>query len=386
MNPQKIPKVWQDEIDKNSEFGQKIKSKLEPKVCKVKQIKPQLSDSIRKIIEQEIGYTISCGECLNGLKQLNQKDITHDQALDILIKHAPTPDWWRVKYRNRKERLERYSDLIDSILPKYSKPRIPVPLIPIEPVKDSDWFVTVTTAPRKETQLHKCLHSISTCGWKPTIFAEPESPYVEGYQYVYNSARLGAFHNWLKTMQAALNTNAKYILSVQDDSLFHPDSKKLIEQLMWPTNNVGFISLYTAKHYSQNLSGEMKPLGLNRIITSSLWGACALVFPRDVVRQILDHPLTNNWTGISPRNLSDKEKINLIKEKKEKPYLIQNVDTLIGQVLNGIGLEMWCIDPSPVQHIAVYSSIGHADSNTGKRNCMRCADHKKPLDLQVFPK
>jgi hypothetical protein len=154
---------------------------------------------------------------------------------------------------------------------------------------------------------------------------------------------------------------------------------------MWPNNRVGFISLYTAKHYSQNLSGEMKPLGLNRIITSALWGACALVFPRDTVQQILNHPLTQNWTGIPPKDLSEREKHNLLQEKKNKSYLIQNVDTLIGQVLNGIGLEMWCIDPSPVQHIAVYSSIGHADNNTGKRNCLRCADHKKPLDRQVFP-
>jgi hypothetical protein len=129
----------------------------------------------------------------------------------------------------------------------------------------------------------------------------------------------------------------------------------------------------------------MKPLGLNRIITSALWGACALVFPRDTVQQILNHPLTQNWTGIPPKDLSEREKHNLLQEKKNKSYLIQNVDTLIGQVLNGIGLEMWCIDPSPVQHIAVYSSIGHADNNTGKRNCLRCADHKKPLDRQVFP-
>jgi len=249
----------------------------------------------------------------------------------------------------------------------------------------TDWFVCVTTAPRKDPTISSCLTSITACGWNPVVFAEPDSQTVEGYRFVHNSVRLGAWHNWLKSMRAALESNAKYILSAQDDSLFHPDSKQFIERVMWPSGNTGFISLYTAKHYSQNLSGELKPLGLKRLITSSLWGACALVFPRDVVVQILDHPLSQEWTGIAPNTLSEGQKLKLLQEKKEKPYLIQNVDTLIGRVLNGIGLEMWCVDPSPVQHIAVYSSVGHADNNTGKRNCLRCADHKLPLDKQVFP-
>jgi len=351
---------------------------------RTQRIPSTLGATILSIIEKEIGYTIQCGDCLDYFRSIKNTD-THEKITEGLIVKAPQPDWWRVKYRNRQARLDRYSELIDPIVPKNGKPRIPVPLNPIEPVKDSDWFVAVTTAPRKNPTTQQCLNSITACGWNPIVFAEPDSVTVEGYQYVYNSERLGAFHNWLKTMQAALSTNAKYILSVQDDSLFHPDSKKLVEQLMWPNNRVGFISLYTAKHYSQNLSGEMKPLGFNRLITSSLWGACALVFPRNVVEQILEHPLTNNWMGVPPRNLSDAEKYRLQQEKKDKPYLIQNVDTLIGQVLNGIGLEMWCIDPSPVKHIAVYSSIGHADNNTGKRNCLRCADHSKPLDEQVFP-
>jgi len=344
----------------------------------------QLGSDIRSAIEKEIGYEIKCGTCLSFFQNIDPK-ISHEELIVGLLTYAPTPDWWRTKYRNRQARYDRYSEIIDLIVPKHSKPRIPKPLNPIPTVKDSDWYVAVTTAPRKDPQLTKCLNSITACGWNPVVFAEPGSEVVNNYSYVHNSARLGAWHNWLQTMQTALRTDAKYILSVQDDSLFHPDSKQLVEQLMWPTNKVGFISLYTAKHYSQNLSGEMRPIGLNRLVTSSLWGACALVFPREVVSQILDHPLTKNWTGVPPRDLTDKQKIELIKHKKENPFLIQNVDTLIGQVLNGIGLEMWCIDPSPVQHIAIYSSIGHADNNTGKRNCLRCADHKKPLDKQVFP-
>lgn len=343
-----------------------------------------IGDKLRIAIENDVGYTIQCGTCLNFFKSITE-ETNLDEVLAGLMKYAPTPDWWRAKYKTAKDRRERYSELIVSVVPKDSTPKLPIPLMPIPPVKDSDWYVAVTTAPRQDPSTQQCLDSIAACGWNPTVFAEPGSLVVEGYKYVHNSARLGAFHNWLQTMREALKSGAEYILSAQDDSLFHPDSKQLIEQLMWPNNRIGFISLYTAKHYSQNLSGEMKPIGLNRLITSSLWGACALVFPRYAVEQILDHPLTNNWTGIPPKGISDSDKRKLLQEKKDKPYLIQNVDTLIGQVLNGIGLEMWCVDPSPVQHIAIYSSIGHANSNAGKRNCLRCADHKKPLAQQVFP-
>lgn len=350
------------------------------KTCPIKPIKSKLQE----IIEKEIGYEIRCQVCLDFFKSIKPTD-TVSEIVNGLILNSPTPDWWRIKYNTRQAKRERYTELVNTVLNNTRLANIPKALNPIPPVKDSDWFVAVTTAPRKDPTIQECLQSIYRCGWEPIVFAEPGSVTVEDYKYVYNSERLGAWHNWLKTMRASLCTDAKYILSVQDDSLFHPDSRKLVEQLMWPSNKIGFISLYTAKHYSQNLSGEMKPIGLNRLITSALWGACALVFPRNVVEQILEHPLTNNWMGVPPRNLSDAEKYRLQQEKKDKPYLIQNVDTLIGQVLNGIGLEMWCIDPSPVKHIAVYSSIGHADNNTGKRNCLRCADHNKPLDEQVFP-
>ena len=373
----KVPTAWQKEIDAGTPNGDVYQRVLNSIAIKPKE-KTKLGRLIRNIIEAEIGYKVTCGACLNFFSTLPES-AGLEEVLAGLLQFAPTPDWWRAKYKNRRQ---RYLELVESLLLKHS---IPKPLNPIQPVKDTDWFVAVTTAPRQDPTTQQCLASVTQCGWNPIVFAEPGSVTISGYNYVHNSERLGAFHNWLQTMQAALKTEAKYILSVQDDSLFHPESKQLIEQLMWPSDKVGFISLYTAKHYSQNLSGEMKPLGLNRIITSALWGACALVFPRDAVQQILDHPLTNNWTGIPPKGMSDRDKINLLKEKKEKPYLIQNVDTLIGQVLNGIGLEMWCVDPSPVQHIAIYSSIGHANNNTGKRNCLRCADRKKPLAEQVFP-
>lgn len=268
---------------------------------------------------------------------------------------------------------------------KHSYFHLPTKESTISTPKSSDWATVLTTAPRKDPTLKQCVDSIKYAGWEPTVFAEPDSIHLTGVKYILNQTRLGTWHNWLQSLRWALQkTTARYILSVQDDSLFHPDSRDLVERLMWPSKKTGFISLYTASHYSADLSGNLKPVGLNQITTGSLWGACALVFPRHVVEQILDHPITKSWLGQPPHNLSDSEKTNYVQHRKENPSSIQNVDTALGKVMNSLHLSMYCIDPSPVTHVATHSSINHG-SNTGKRNCSRCANHNLPLVDQVFP-
>lgn len=341
-------------------------------------VKSTIGVKIREIVEKEIGYTIQCGTCLNFFRTI--KDNTDAETIvSGLLLHSPTPDWWRVKYKNRAERKARYLELISGLV------QVPEPA-PAVAYKDEDWSVVVTTAPRRDPTIEVCLSSLRKAGWEPVVFAEPDSYKPEGYRYLNNDTKQGAWFNWLRSVKWALErTQAKFIMSVQDDSLFHPDSRELAEQLIWPSDKVGFLSLYTAAHYSTNRSGELKPRGVNRVETTSLWGACALIFPREALQQIVDHPIVPTWTGVPPNNLTDKQKLELVEKKKENPHLIQNVDTALGRIINGLHLEMWFVDPSPVQHVAQYSSIGHANSNSGKRNCGRCADHSKPLFKQVFP-
>lgn len=243
------------------------------------------------------------------------------------------------------------------------------------------WAVAVTTAPRKECTLNTCLDSISICGWENIhIFSEPEStlPTI-GTNHI-NLERLGVWRNWVQSVRWIItNTDAELILTVQDDSLFHPDSKEYVEQALWPSNDCGFISLYTPKHYTIIKKKYTKPPGLNRIITKSLWGACALVWSRYVLEQIvLEHPLIDTWLGAAPKS---KDK-SIYQKRKENPSLIANSDTAIGKIINSRGLTMWFVDPSPVQHIAKYSTISHGD-NTGRRNCFRPADHSIPLIYQA---
>lgn len=238
--------------------------------------------------------------------------------------------------------------------------------------------VAVTTAPRKDCTLAYCLASIEACGWDPIVFAEPGSTETE-YRTVSNESKLGIWHNWLNSCRWCLsNTTSKYIMTVQDDSLFHPDSKLFVDSLDWP-KNCGFVSLYTPKHYSLNKQNRLRPIGVNRIVTKSLWGACALVWRRDTLKSVIETPTCKYWLGAQPKSGSK----TVMENRKRNPSLIANSDTAIGKAINRLGLDMYFVDPSPVHHIAKYSTISHGD-NSGRRNCYRCADFEKPLLEQVL--
>jgi outer membrane murein-binding lipoprotein Lpp len=177
----------------------------------------------------------------------------------------------------------------------------------------------------------------------------------------------------LNRLQAVENTSAELILTVQDDSVFHHDTREFMESIEWPSENCGFVSLYTPKHYGNGSSG------LKRVRTRSLWGACALVWKRDVLERVINHRIARNWLGVPPRGRSAK---STMAKRKQIPALIQNSDTAIGRIMNALKLEMWLVDPSPVRHVATTSSINHG-GNRGKRNCGSCADPNRRLGNQV---
>jgi len=258
---------------------------------------------------------------------------------------------------------------------------------------DERWAVAITTAPRKEPTLEACVDSLRMCGWEPIAFAEPGSDTVDNVFTVWNDRKKGTWHNWRDSAQWCIdNTAAEWIMTVQDDSLFHPDSKRFAEAVMWPSEDAGFVSLYTPKHYTIRLDNTIRPPGVNRIVTKSLWGACALIWPREVLKCVINHPVATGWRGASPkktitvdgvrRRRSRSELESIYKKRRDDPSTVVNSDTAIGKILNAMDRTMWFVDPSPVQHIARFSSIGHG-GNDGRRNAWRIADHGEPLCKQV---
>ena len=219
-----------------------------------------------------------------------------------------------------------------------------------------------------------CCASIEACGWNPIVFAEPGSTETD-YQTISNPVKLGIWHNWLNACRWCLeNSSCDYIMTVQDDSLFHPDCKSFVDALAWPSK-AAFVSLYTPKHYSRG-----KPVGVNRIYTKSLWGACALIWDREALEKVIETPTCSTWAGARPKSGSP----IVMENRRKNPSTIANADTAIGKAINSLALAMYFVDPSPVHHIAKFSTISHGD-NTGRRNCGRCSDFSRSLREQVYP-
>ena len=237
--------------------------------------------------------------------------------------------------------------------------------------------IAVTTAPRRDCTLAYCLASIEACGWNPIVFTEPGSTPTD-YQTIWNDKKLGIWHNWLNACHWCIeNTSTEYIMTVQDDSLFHPDSKILVDTIDWP-DNCGFLSMYTPKHYSVLKDGSIRSCGINKIRTKSLWGVLGIIFKRDVLQQIINHHRVPLWFGYRTRNNNDE----IMERRRKDTSLVANSDTIIGKIINDLGMDMYFVEPSPIHHISDYSTIAHG-GRTGNRNCYPCSKFEKSLLDQV---
>lgn len=213
------------------------------------------------------------------------------------------------------------------------------------------------------------------------MFAEPGSSPTGDRVRFDNPERLGIWHNWLRAARWALDQTSDYIMTVQDDTDFHPESRLLIESTQWP-EDAGYISLYTPKHYQQWKNGTPRQTGFYSVKTQSMWGAMALVFTPSVLERIVTHPRAINWNGIKPKNRAFQAKV--MENRKREPWRIQNSDFIIARIIQKhLGLKLYYYNPSPCTHTSMYSTVKHG-SNDGKRNAFYVADPSIPLTLQVF--
>lgn len=220
----------------------------------------------------------------------------------------------------------------------------------------------VTTSPRKSPTLPACIDSMTAAGFNPIVFAEPGSPATK-QPTIQHATKQGPWYNWLGMCRTLLkNTNSQWIMTVQDDSLFHSGSRLFLESFGEHHQQSGFLSLYTPKHYAAGRElGSVFPIS-----TKSLWGACALAFPRESLAAIVSHSRAANWKGAVYK---------VGRNRQRQRWEVANVDTAIGIICTQLKLPMIFCNPSLVQHVAVHSTLGHG-GNKGKRNCDPCADLK----------
>jgi len=197
------------------------------------------------------------------------------------------------------------------------------------------WAVGITSAPRKNPTLARCVRSVQRGGFDPIVFAEPgtETADVDA-EIVTRPERLGCWRNYVQTLRDLLERfpEAQAVMIVQDDVVFAPELREFLESELWPSTKVGCVSLYTPNYpsYEEHHNGSQP--GLLKVNHRHLIGACAMVYPRETVRKILGHPLANDWKGVSKG------------PSQPDPAKKKAVDTWVGYVTRDFSVTAYWLD------------------------------------------
>ena len=194
----------------------------------------------------------------------------------------------------------------------------------------------VTTSPRKECYLGRTLESLAHAGFPPpTVYAEPGSEVPDGYDTAFRSQHMGAFANWRQSLKDLSNTESEYVLLVQDDAIFCRNVLPFLAQQKWWDGD-GVVSLYCS---SARATGE----GTVTISSSNIWGALALLFPTDVARSVVGHPMGASWRST------------------------KKIDVFMGKCMQSLRKRVRAYSPSLAQHIGAVSAIPHHSGAHGRR-------------------
>jgi hypothetical protein len=218
------------------------------------------------------------------------------------------------------------------------------------------WAVGVTTAPRREPTLDRCLASLAHAGWtRPHVFIDAPvelSPRAAALPQTYRDIRIGAWPSYALALHELLlrEPRADAFLLVQDDSLFYGDEPLrpyLESEVLWPDRGddrgPGIVSLYCSAAYT-----KPRP-GWHAIRELWGWGALAFIFPNHLAREfLLDRSVFDHrWTGRS--------------------HGLAHIDVVIGRWALRRGITIWYPSPSLVQHIGETSALWSLSRAVGER-------------------
>lgn len=219
----------------------------------------------------------------------------------------------------------------------------------------STWAVGVTTAPRKEPTLGTCLRSLARAGWEsPRIFAEPGSeipPEFGRLPVTQRETTYRAWPNFYHGLAELLNRNptADAFMLAQDDVLFWPGDdrwtlREYLERALWPSSGkIGAVSLYCSAAYHQ------PSWGWHKLERPWVWGALALIFPRDGLVSFLE------TTGAEWLKAGNTHK----------------VDIAVGVWATSYSREMWHCSPSLAKHVGLHSTVWTSPQSLGGKRSER---------------
>lgn len=230
----------------------------------------------------------------------------------------------------------------------------------------------ITTAPRPggERYLSKTIGSAYSAGFcRMVISAEPVTDvgeFPECSEFVScdcfrNDKVLGNYGNFkaLAEKLLLLCDDDDVIVTAEDDIEFCADAAKKIINFMQPflagrekSKDFGFFAAFSSSCHQ----GHLQPNSIAPLKTTSLWGACSLVWTKESLQALLDHRIFKEWRGLDDNRYS-------IGDPR-----IKHVDTCISKVMDKLDRKMYFCRPSLVKHIGVASSL-RKKAWTPDRNC-----------------
>lgn len=279
--------------------------------------------------------------------------------------------WWETEDCPQ----ERWPELQTEITIESAKAREPELHLPHPIAKHvTRWAVGITTAPRKQSTLHRCVDSVLRAGFDPVVFAEPDTPcnvplHVRIVRRPHTIAtpaftasalgpdgRFGAWQNWYQSLKDLLELYpfAEAVCIFQDDCVLTRGVREFLEHDLWPSDRTGTVSIYAPNFPGYEQAGVT---GCKRVVGRHLMGAVANIFPRDVAEQIINTKSLSEWRGAA-------------KGEQPVPHLKKAIDTYIGHAVAELDKNTYYYTPSLAQHISATSSIGHGGSH-GKRRSER---------------
>jgi hypothetical protein len=220
-----------------------------------------------------------------------------------------------------------------------------------------DWAVGVTTAPRQQPTLERCLDSLIRAGWhRPRLFVDSAVTVPERHAdlpVTLRESRLGAWPNYYLTLAELLmrEPHADAYLLVQDDVIVYDrqNLRAYLERCLWPDEPVGAVSLFCSREYTQSSAGWHRHAG------RWVWGAQAFIFPRESAKRFVSDPLVlghrwNSWNGG-----------------------LANIDVVIGHWAVRHDLPVYYPCPSLVQHVGDTSTLWPDARIAGGRQADRFA-------------
>ena len=204
-----------------------------------------------------------------------------------------------------------------------------------------EWSVAVTTAPRKQATLDRCLKSLIKAGWiSPRLIIDGDVTLTDAWNHLPITRRnpqIGAWPSYYLTLIELIMRQpaADAYMIVQDDVVLfeHPSLKSYLESILWPGRREGIVSLFCSRAYAQ------QSRGWHRIDQPLVWGGQALIFSKETAINLI----------------SDLE---IVRHRFSKGDLgLSNIDGLIGKWAFETGTPVYMSSPSLSQHIGHISSL-----------------------------